>query len=168
MFLFCAIKAWLLFDEAQGLRGNSVNYLNYLISAQDWQTGTPNYWTIENGWENNTLWQRKNTLIDLITISITWTRCFVVNGKPYVIFVMTRLAWLCAMTFMTFMSFMTFMTFMTHRNVVFDIPEPPAFQKYNTCWVLWAFIFKRDDLHYIHDTRECHNGYPWIPCCSKI
>ena len=34
------------------------------------------------------------------------------------------------------MAFITFMIFSTHGNVIFDILEPPAFQKYNTCWVL--------------------------------
>ena len=37
------------------------------------------------------------------------------------------------------MTFMTFMTFMTHRNVIFDILEPPAFRKYSTRWVLQKF-----------------------------
>ena len=31
------------------------------------------------------------------------------------------------------MTFVTFMTFVTHRNVIFDILEPPAFRKYGTC-----------------------------------
>ena len=29
---------------------------------------------------------------------------------------------------------------LTHGNVIFDILEPPAFQKYSICWVFQAFF----------------------------
>jgi len=34
---------------------------------------------------------------------------------------------------------MTLITLITHENVIFDIPEPPAFRKYSTGWVLQKF-----------------------------